>query len=111
MPKILKIDQFIDAISRYVKVRLDIVKNEMADQLSGVIAGVFALVLVLFFLAFFCLFLSFGFAIFLNDVLNSKFWGYIIVSLIYLILFVVAIVLAKSGKLKEGIKESFLDDE
>ncbi len=111
MPKILKIDQFIDAISKYIKVRLDIVKNEMADQLSAVIAGVFALILVLFFLGIFCFFLSFGFAIYLNEVINSNFLGYIVVSFVYFILFIIVIRLAKSGKLKEVIKESFLEDE
>jgi len=111
VPKLLKIDKFIDAISRYIKVRLDLVKHEMADQLSGAIAGIFALVLVLFFLGLFCFFVSFGLAIFLNQVLDSLFLGFLIVSGIYFILFVVAVRLAKSGRLKEVIKESFLRDE
>jgi len=111
LPKILKIDQLIDHISNYIQVRLDLAKADMLGQLSGVIAGVFSLLLVLFFLAFFCLFVSFGLAILLNDWLGSNYIGYLIVAGFYAILFVLAIVLTKSGVLKEKIKESLEDDE
>jgi len=111
LPKILKIDQLIDRISKYVQIRLDLAKADLAGHLSGVISGIFSLILVLFFLAFFCLFLSFGIAILLNELFESSFWGYLIVSVFYLILFGVAVSLSRSGKLKESIRQSFLDDE
>ncbi|MEL6561448.1 MAG: phage holin family protein [Bacteroidota bacterium] len=111
MPKILKIDQLIDHISKYIQVRLDLAKADMASQLSGVIAGVFSLVLVLFFLAFFCLFISFGIAVLLNEWLESNYGGYLIVAGFYAVLFVLAVLLSKSGVLKEKIRESLEDDE
>ena len=111
MPKVLKIDQLIDSIAKYVQVRLDLAKADMAGQLSGVIAGVFSLLLVLFFLAFFCLFISFALAIVINHWLDSEVWGYVIVAFFYLVLFVIAIRLSRSGRLKERIHEAFLEDE
>ena len=83
----------------------------MASQLSGVIAGVFSLVQVLFFLAFFCLFVSFGIAVLLNEWLESSYAGYLIVAGFYAVLFVLAVLLSRSGVLKEKIRESLEDDE
>lgn len=111
MPKVLKIDQLIDRLVKYIRVRLDLMKMEVAGQLSGLIAGVFAMVLVLFFLSFFCLFISFALAIVINQALDSNVWGYVIIAVLYLVLFGLAIALTKSGKLKEKIKEAFLEDE
>lgn len=111
LPKILKIDHLIDQISKYIHVRLDLAKAEMLGQLSGVIASVFSLLLVLFFMSFFCLFLSFGLAIILNNLLESSYWGYIIISGVYAVLLTLAIVMNKSGVLKEKIKESLEENE
>ena len=111
MPQVLKIDQLIDRIAKYIQVRLELAKADLAVHLSSVIAGIFSLILVLFFLAFFCLFISLACAILLNNWLDSDFWGYVIVALFYLLLFGVAVRLSRSGKLKERIEQAFLDDE
>lgn len=111
MPRILKIDQLIDHISKYIQVRLELAKADMASQLSGVIAGVFSLLLVLIFLAFFCLFISLGIAVILNNWLESNYGGYLIIAGFYALLFALAIILSKSGVLKEKIKESLENNE
>ena len=111
MPKVLKIDQLIDSIAKYIQVRLDIAKADLGGQLSGLIAGLFSLVLVLFFLAFFCLFISMALAIVLNEWLDSTYWGYVIIAGGYLVLFIIAIRLSRSGVLRDRIKEAFIEDE
>ena len=111
MPKILKIDTLIDRVSDYIQFKFDLVKNEMASHLSGLIAAIFTMALLLFFLSFFCLFISLAGATLLNNLLNSEVWGYVIISVLYLGLFVVAIMLAKSGKMKKTINKFLPDND
>ena len=111
MPKILKIDQLIDKVSSYIHVRVDMLKADMMGQLSGIIAGVITILMVMFFMAFVCLFLSLGLASWLNDLLDTVVWGYIIVAAFYGILTFISIRMAQSGTLRERIKQIFTEDQ
>lgn len=82
----------------------------MMAQLSGIIAGVITILMVMFFMAFVFLFLSLGLASWLNDLLNSVVWGYVIVAGLYLVLTFVSVRLAQSGALKERIKQIFTEE-
>lgn len=98
--KLLKLDSLINTIIDYAETRIDLVKAEAKDNLmtamrAGAIYGSIA-VLGLFFV----LFLSITIALVLNAVLNSTFWGFVIVTGIYLIALITLFALRNSEKVK-----------
>lgn len=98
--KLLKLDSLIHTIIDYIETRIDLVKADAKDNLlkamrAAVIYGSIA-VLGLFFVFF----LSFTIAVVLNAVLNSTFWGFVIVTGLYLIVLVTLFLLRNSEKVK-----------
>lgn len=98
--KLLKLDSLVHTGIDYVETRIDLVKAEAKDNLmkamrAAVIYGAIA-VLGLFFLVF----LSITIALVLNAVLDSSFWGFVIVTGIYLILLITLFMLRNSEKVK-----------
>lgn len=98
--KLLKVDSLITNISEYVETRIAIVKAEAKDDVMKAMraAMIFGSIAVLG--LFFLLFLSLTIALALNAVLDSWFWGFAIVTGVYLIILVVLYSLRNSEKVK-----------
>lgn len=98
--KLLKVDSLITNISEYVETRIAIVKAEAKDDVMKAMraAMIFGAIAVLG--LFFLLFLSLTIALALNAVLDSWFWGFAIVTGVYLIILVVLYSLRNSEKVK-----------
>lgn len=98
--KLLKVDSLITNISEYVETRIAIVKAEAKDDVMKAMraAMIFGSIAVLG--LFFLLFLSLTIALALNTVLDSWFWGFAIVTGVYLIILVVLYSLRNSEKVK-----------
>ena len=98
--KLLKVDSLIHNLTDYIETRIGLVKAEVKDDImkamrAAMIYGAIA-VLGLFFL----LFLSLTIALALNDALDSWFWGFAIVTGVYLVILVVLYMLRDSEKVK-----------
>jgi uncharacterized membrane protein YqjE len=87
-----KTDSIISNLMGYIDTRLDLIKLDLQTKLKsifvntihGVLLGMVALMVLLFFNVFI--------ALLLNDLLDSHFWGFGIVTLFYLILLVILLV-------------------
>jgi hypothetical protein len=87
-----KSDSIIANLMGYIDTRIDLVKLDLQTKLKsvfvstihGVLLGVVGLLMLLF--------LNIFIAMWLNDVLDSRFWGFGIVTLFYLILLVILLV-------------------
>lgn len=85
-------DNIIGNLVGYIDTRIDLIKLDLQTKLKaifvgtihGVLLGVVALMVLLF--------LNVFIALLLNDVLDSHFWGFGIVTLFYLILLVILVV-------------------
>ena len=106
----LNINKLKEALSGYIKVKLELFKLDIAEHLSRVLAQLVAYLVIFFILGLVILFVSLGVSLFLNEVLKSAYLGFIIVSGVYLVLLLFVFMLLKSGKLN-AVFESILTPE
>lgn len=104
MSKFLKIDELIDAVSEYVRIKIELVKLNMIEELSGVLAQLIALFLILSVFMFFLFFGSITLSAFLNTLWNSAYLGYGAVTAFYLVVLLFFVYLLQSGKLKDAVE-------
>lgn len=105
MTKFLKIDELIDTLTEYIKIKLELIKLNMVEELSEIIAQVIALFLILTVFMFFLIFGSITLGAFLNHLWESAYLGYGAVTGVYLLVLLFFVFLLRSGKLKEAVEE------
>ncbi len=104
MSKFLKIDELIDTVTEYVKVKMELIKLNMIEELSGIISQLIALTLILTVFTFFLFFGSITLSLFLNDIWHSPYLGYLAVTTFYLLMVFFFVYLLQSGKLQEAVE-------
>lgn len=87
--KLFKLDKLFENLTGYVETQIELVKLDLKEQAQDGLENIFQAVLMMFLASFVVLFLSFGISILLNSALNSDYHGYLIVSFVYLILFII----------------------
>lgn len=108
MAKFFNVDKLIDTIGEYVKVKVDLVKVDLIERLSGLGALLISFLTIFMISLFLLAFISLAFASYLNVVLNSLYAGYLIVSGFYLLLVIIIFFVLKSGRLKAMIESAVL---
>ena len=79
----------LDKVEDYVETKLEIAKIDIEEKISQIIYRVIQVLLLVFISGISVLFLTIGIAYFLNDVLQSPFAGFLIMSGFYFILFII----------------------
>ncbi|MFB9862935.1 phage holin family protein [Rufibacter immobilis] len=87
-----KTDSIIANLMGYIDTRIELVKLDLQTKLKGVFVSTIHGVLLGLVALMVLLFLNLFIALLLNDVLDSRYWGFGIVTLFYLILLVVLVV-------------------
>jgi hypothetical protein len=104
LAKIFNVDRLIETVTDYIKVRIDLLKVDLIERISG-LAALIITFLVIFMLGLFLMaFASLTLASFLNEVLQSNYLGYLIITTFYVILLSIVVFVLRSGKL-----QSFLE--
>lgn len=103
MSKFPNIDGLVESIADYFLIKVELLKLNTIEELSGVLSKLISLFLILLVFLFFLGFISTALANFLNVVLQSQYWGHAIVGGVYLLVLLFFYYLLKSGKLKEKI--------
>ena len=85
----IKIDKIIEAISSFLKERFEYMKGDIIEKISAIISK-----LISFFILFLIFLYAIGFASialgnYLSSILDSSYSGYGIISIFYLIVFIV----------------------
>lgn len=98
--KLLKLDSLKNTVFDYVETRIELIRAEIKDTIMVAMraAMIYGSIAVLG--LFFVLFLSVTIALALNALLDSSFWGFAIVTGIYLIMVVTLFMLRNSEKVK-----------
>lgn len=95
------LNEFKECLSSYIGVKIELFKLTAYERVAKIIA-ILSHSLILMLLAFFAvLFLFFTLAFFLGELLNSISLGFLIVSVIYIFLFLIAFYAKKS--IRKGI--------
>lgn len=98
------IQGIFDKIGSYLKIKVQQIKLDLIAHVSKLLSHVIALLLLSLFGFFLLFFLSFTLGVFLNEVLCSPYYGFLIVAGIYFILFFILALLAKSGRIQQWIE-------
>lgn len=109
MIDILKISKLKEALSDYLKVKLELFKIDMTEHLSQVLAQVIAYMVILLIASLVTLFVSMGLGFLINQQLDSNYLGFFIVAGAYLLVLLLVFYLLKSGKLKGFFEEKMME--
>ena len=81
-----KLDDVVGNIKEYINNRIALVKIEVAEKTSGVVSSIIAFFLVIFIFLLVVIFFSVALALGIGKITGENYWGFLIVSAIYLIL-------------------------
>lgn len=107
--KLFDLDKLINTLTGYIETRIELLKIDMKEGLTVAITKLVLVALLSLFAFFVVFFLFLGLAAILNNVLESHFWGYLIVAAFFAIgLF---IVLSLKEKIALRIRKEIADAE
>jgi hypothetical protein len=104
-----KPDSMIGNLMGYIDTRIDLVKLEVQMKLKTAIVGTLHGVMLGFAAFMALIFLNIFIGLLLNDLLDSTFWGFGIVTLFYIVLLVILII-GVDKKVFQGIADKAVDN-
>lgn len=107
----LKLDTIVDHISDLIEAKIEVYKVELKYEAAKVGSRLITFIILSFILFMVLLFLSFTLSTFLNDVLESRFWGYAIVTAFYTLIFVLFILLNITEVFRRKFEEMLIGNE
>jgi len=108
---LLNLNELFDNFYKYIEARIDLFKFETKESITEAVISVIQIVALLILSLFVVTFLSIGLALFLNEVLDSRFFGFLIVAGVYGFMLVGAIVAKNSPAVKAKIMASMFKEE
>lgn len=102
-------ESMIGNLMGYIDTRIDLIKLEVQMKLKNGLISLLHVVLLGFAAFMAAIFLNLFIALLLNDLLDSQFWGFGIVTLFYIILLVIFI-MGVDKKAFQGIADKAFDN-
>lgn len=93
------IRKIVDQLAEYAEIKTDQIKLKFISKVSKLLATTLSIVLIGALGLLFLLFLSLSVGEILNESLDSKFWGHLIVTGFYLILIIIILLLTRAKKI------------
>ena len=84
--KLFDFDKLIKTLSGYIETKIELLKLDVQDTLNSILGKLIILAIILILALLGLIFISFGVAVTLNNYLDSRFWGFILVGTVYLAL-------------------------
>lgn len=109
--KMLGLHELFEALKNYLEARLDLLKTELKEEALNIVVKLIVVVVLLFFFFLFIIFGSIALGSFLNHVLGSIFYGYLIVTGFYFLLLLLVILFRSTRiftRFLEGLKNKIL---
>jgi len=94
------IRKIVDQIAEYAEIKTEQIKLKFISRVSSLLASVLSLVLIGFLGLLFLFFLSLSVGEVLNESLQSRYWGYFIVTGFYFVMVVIVLLLARAKKIR-----------
>jgi uncharacterized membrane protein YqjE len=102
-------ESLISNLMGYLDTRIDLVKLEIQEKLKSSLIGLLHGAMLGFTALMAVFFLNVFIALVLNDLLDSEFWGFGIITLFYIVLFVI-LILGVDKKAFQGIADKAFDN-
>ena len=109
--KFLRIDAIIENLTGLIEARLELAKLELKEEVAKAGARIIAGVVLAFLLVMIIIFVSITLAAWLNYLLASMFFGYLIVTGFYLLVLVLLIAFKAHIWLQQKIEGMLIDTE
>lgn len=101
----IKIDKITEAITSFLKDRFEFMKGDLIEKISSIISKLISFIILFIILMLVIGFGSITLSNYLNELLNSSYLGYGIITLFYLSILISILYLSRSGKLKKIIEK------
>jgi len=108
---LLNVNELLDNFYKYIEARIELIKFETKESVTETVITVVRIVALLILSLFVAVFASVTLALFLNDILDSPFAGFLIVTGIYLVLLVVAIAMKDNKAVKGRLMGAMFKEE
>lgn len=105
----LKIDSLFDHLTSFIESKIEIYKIELKEELAQSLSRVAVVLLFSFLAFFFILFLNVAIGYYLSAILNSLFYGFLIISGFYLLIFTGLFLLRRQLGLREKFEKMLMD--
>ncbi len=102
------INSAVDKLSDYIQIRVDKIKLDLIAQASKLLSNFMSLILIVIVGLFFFIFASVALGAFLNEVLESVYLGYLILSGFYFVLLIIIFILIKTKVIQRWMEAIFL---
>ena len=102
--RLFPIPKLLDKLQEYLKVKGDQLKLEVMGQTAKVLSYTIIFIFTGLIALFFGFFIGLAFAVYLNEVFDSQYLGYFIISGAILLILVVLLILLKTGKIQRWIE-------
>ena len=109
--KFLKIDAIIENLTGLIEARMELAKLELKEEVAKAGARIIAGVVLAFLLVMIIIFVSIALATWLNYLLESMFFGYLIVTGFYLLVLGMLIAFKAHVWLQQKIEGMLIDTE
>lgn len=97
-----------DKAIAFAKARIELMTLELNEKIAGVVATIVPIVIMVVLGFFFLVFGSVTLSLYLNEVLDSIWQGFGIVTAFYLLLLIIIIILSKSESFKKKLIDKML---
>lgn len=101
----LRIGEIIHTIKGIVETKVDIVKLEIQDQISGILSRLLILILMGGSLLLVLLFLSLSLAFFLSQYFESPYMGFLLVGLLYLLVLLLLFLIRDHDSIQDKMQK------
>ena len=98
------LSDIVEKITQYIHVKTELIKLKLISFIARVVSNLIALFTISLIGIFFILFLSFGIGAYLNELIESSYAGYFIVSAFYLVLIILMFILLKAGSIQRWLE-------
>lgn len=103
------INKLVDKISDFIKVKGEKIKLDIIAQVSKLLAHFVAFMTIAVIGVFLLIFLSLALSVYLNYILESPHYGYLIVSGIYLLMLIILVILVRSNRIQHWMEALFIN--
>lgn len=101
----------LENLIKYIESRIDLIKFETKESITEAVISIVRIVTLLILTLFTTIFLSIALALYLNQVLESTFVGFLIVGGFYLILSLIALLFKDNQVFKEKIMNGIFKEK
>lgn len=87
----VNIGEIVQTIKSLIETRISLIKQDIQDEFVGIISRLMLLLVIVLLLVLTILFLSLSLAYYLNQIMDSPYYGFLMVALMYLLVMVILI--------------------